>query len=77
MVRTKDSFKYWFVDDDDDDYCFWLLILCWSMIDSMSDGLNTDDDTNDGLISDGIESDDDDEDERGDDSDDGQDNNNE
>jgi len=47
------------------------------MIDSMSDGLNTDDDTNDGLISDGIESIDEDDDERGDDSDDGPDNNNE
>jgi len=54
MVTAKNSFKRWFVayddDDDDDNSWFWLLFLCWSMVVSMSDGLNTDDDTYDGLI---------------------------
>jgi hypothetical protein len=52
MVTAKNSFKHRFVayDDDDDKSWFWLLFLCWSMIVSMPDGLDTDDDTCDGLI---------------------------
>ncbi len=45
MVRAKDSFKYRFVDYDDDSCCFW-----WLIFDLMSDVLNIDDDTNEGLI---------------------------
>jgi hypothetical protein len=50
MVRAKDSFKHRFVDYNDDNSYFSLSILCRSMNDSMSDGLDIDDDTNEGLI---------------------------
>ncbi len=53
MVRAKDSFKYRFVDYEDD--------ICWFsllMFDSLSDVLNIDDGTNEGIT----ESDDDDDD---------------
>ncbi len=53
MVRTKDSFKHRYVDYEDGNCCCCcccLLILCWSTIELISDGLNIDDDTNEGLI---------------------------